>query len=72
MASLDRDTYRRIYGPTTGDRVALGDLGLTIEVEQDDTPYGDEVLGGCGKTWREGFYGHSRPSERQQKGRSRG
>ena len=63
MASLDRQTYHRIYGPTTGDRIALSDLGLTLEVEQDDTPYGDEVLGGCGKTWRDGFYGRRRDSE---------
>lgn len=63
MTSLDRQTYHRIYGPTTGDRIALSDLGLTLEVEQDDTPYGDEVLGGCGKTWRDGFYGRRRDSE---------
>ena len=63
MAALDRDTYRRIYGPTTGDRINLSDLGLTIEVEADDTPYGDEVLGGCGKTWREGFYRRTRESD---------
>ena len=63
MTSLDRESYRRIYGPTTGDRIPLSDLGLTIEVEQDDTPYGDEVLGGCGKTWREGFYGRSGESD---------
>ena len=63
MASLDRQTYQRIYGPTTGDRIALSDLGLTVEVEHDDTPYGDEVLGGCGKTWRDGFYGRRRESE---------
>ena len=63
MVALDRDTYRRIYGPTTGDRINLSDLGLTIEVEADDTPYGDEVLGGCGKTWREGFYRRTRASD---------
>lgn len=63
MVSLDRATYRRIYGPTTGDRVALGDLGMVVEVESDDTPYGDEVLGGCGKTWRDGFYGKVRESD---------
>ncbi len=63
MTSLDRQTYHRIYGPTTGDRIALSDLGLTLEVEQDDTPYGDEVLGGCGKTWRDGFYGLRRDSQ---------
>lgn len=63
MTSLDRETYRRIYGPTTGDRVALSDTGLVIEVEDDDTPYGDEVLGGCGKTWRDGFYALSSDSD---------
>ena len=63
MVSLDRATYRKYSGPTTGDRVALGDLGLTVEVESDDTPYGDEVLGGCGKTWRDGFYGRIRESD---------
>lgn len=63
MTSLDRQTYQRIYGPTTGDRIALSDLGLKVEVEVDDTPYGDEVLGGCGKTWRDGFYGRHRESE---------
>jgi urease subunit alpha len=63
MATLDRATYRQVYGPTTGDRIALGDLGLSIEVEVDDTPYGDEVLGGCGKTWRDGFYERSRDSD---------
>jgi urease subunit alpha len=63
MVSLDRATYRQVYGPTTGDRVGLGDLGLVVEVESDDTPYGDEVLGGCGKTWRDGFYGRIRESD---------
>jgi urease subunit alpha len=56
MTALDRETYRRVYGPTTGDRITLSDTALVVEVENDDTPYGDEVLGGCGKTWREGFY----------------
>lgn len=63
MPELDPQTYRRIYGPTTGDRIRLGDSGLEIQVEHDDTPYGEEILGGCGKTWRDGFYSRSGDSD---------
>jgi len=31
--SIDRRAYAEIYGPTTGDRVRLGDTGLVLEVE---------------------------------------
>ncbi|TQS27002.1 urease subunit alpha [Microbispora sp. KK1-11] len=55
MTTMPRETYARIYGPTTGDRVRLGDTCLWVEVEHDDTPYGDELLGGCGKTLRDGL-----------------
>ncbi|MGI5157046.1 urease subunit alpha [Microbispora sp. CA-102843] len=55
MTTVPRETYAKIYGPTTGDRVRLGDTCLWIEVERDDTPYGDELLGGCGKTLRDGL-----------------
>ena len=37
------------YGPTTGDRVRLGDTELWIEVEEDKTSYGEEVKFGGGK-----------------------
>ncbi|MEO5980844.1 MAG: urease subunit alpha [Pedococcus sp.] len=63
MVSLDAASYRRLYGPTTGDVIRLGDSGLTIQVEHDDVAYGDEVLGGCGKTWRDGFYVRRRPND---------
>ncbi|MFC5827427.1 urease subunit alpha [Nonomuraea insulae] len=53
--SFDRATYAAVYGPTTGDRVRLADTGLVVEVERDDTEAGDELLGGCGKTVREGL-----------------
>ncbi len=53
MTRIDRKSYARWYGPTTGDRVRLGDTCLWIEIERDDTPYGDELLGGCGKTARD-------------------
>jgi urease subunit alpha len=44
-----------MYGPTTGDRVRLGDTALIIEVEHDHTVYGDEVKFGGGKVIRDGM-----------------
>jgi len=44
-----------MYGPTTGDRVRLGDTELIIEVEADKTVYGDEVKFGGGKVIRDGM-----------------
>lgn len=55
MSSVSRDTYNKLYGPTAGDRVRLGDTCLWIEIERDDVPHGDELLGGCGKTLRDGL-----------------
>jgi urease subunit alpha len=52
---LARDTYRRLYGPTTGDAIRLGDTDLWVRVASDDSHYGDELLGGCGKTLRDGL-----------------
>src|SRR6187397_1302282 len=52
---LDRRHYAAIYGPTTGDRVRLGDTGLIAEVEQDATVYGDECKFGGGKVLRDGM-----------------
>jgi len=52
---LDRRHYAAIYGPTTGDRVALADTGLVAEVEHDATVYGDECKFGGGKVLRDGM-----------------
>src|SRR6266566_3691336 len=52
---IDRHTYADHYGPTTGDRVRLGDTDLIIEVEADRTVYGDEVKFGGGKVIRDGM-----------------
>jgi urease alpha subunit len=41
--TMPRATYAAMYGPTTGDRVRLGDTDLVIEVERDLTTYGEEV-----------------------------
>jgi urease subunit alpha len=57
---LDRSTYARLYGPTTGDRIRLADTDLYLEVTEDATSYGDEVLAGFGKTLRDGMLSTSR------------
>lgn len=55
MAIISNQAYAEMYGPTTGDRVRLGDTALLIEVEQDHTIYGDEVKFGGGKVIRDGM-----------------
>ncbi len=55
MTTIDRHSYASMFGPTTGDRVRLGDTALFIEVEKDFTRYGDEVKFGGGKVIRDGM-----------------
>ncbi|MCZ6830626.1 MAG: urease subunit alpha [Gammaproteobacteria bacterium] len=55
MTTIDRQSYASMFGPTTGDRVRLGDTALIIEVERDYTRYGDEVKFGGGKVIRDGM-----------------
>jgi urease subunit alpha len=50
---LPRSQYAAMFGPTTGDRVRLGDTALVIEVESDATSYGDECKFGGGKVLRD-------------------
>ena len=52
---INRIKYANMYGPTTGDKVRLGDTNLIIEVERDHTVYGDESKFGGGKTVRDGM-----------------
>jgi len=52
---IDRRAYADMYGPTTGDRVRLGDTDLFIEVEKDFTVYGEECKFGGGKVLRDGM-----------------
>jgi hypothetical protein len=33
---MDRAFYARMYGPSVGDRVRLGDTNLLVEVERDE------------------------------------
>ena len=55
MSKISRDAYASMFGPTTGDRVRLGDSELIIQVERDHTVYGDEVKFGGGKVIRDGM-----------------
>jgi len=52
---LSRRTYADHYGPTTGDRLRLGDTDLIVRIERDFTVYGDEVTFGGGKVIRDGM-----------------
>ncbi|MCL5043619.1 MAG: urease subunit alpha [Gammaproteobacteria bacterium] len=52
---ISRQAYAEMYGPTTGDRVRLGDTELWVSVEQDLTYYGEEVKFGGGKVIRDGM-----------------
>lgn len=53
MVEIDRAHYRRLYGPTAGDRIRLADTDLWIEVERDDCFGGEEAVFGGGKVIRE-------------------
>jgi urease subunit alpha len=56
MPTISRQEYVGLFGPTTGDRIRLGDTGLYVEIEQDlRGGYGDEVVFGGGKSMREGM-----------------
>src|SRR6186997_2037894 len=52
---MKRSHYADMFGPTTGDKVRLGDTSLVIEVEKDHTVYGDECKFGGGKVLRDGM-----------------
>jgi urease subunit alpha len=52
---INRIKYANMYGPTTGDKIRLGDTDLFIEIEKDFTVYGDEAKFGGGKTIRDGM-----------------
>ena len=64
MAKIERRAYADMYGPTTGDRLRLGDTDLWIEVEQDRTIYGEEVKFGGGKVIRDGMGQSQHPAAR--------
>ena len=55
MASISRQQYASLYGPTTGDKVRLADTSLVIEIEKDFGTPGEEIVFGGGKTIRDGM-----------------
>jgi urease subunit alpha len=55
MTTISRRDYAAAFGPTTGDRVRLGDTGLLARVEMDHAVYGEELLTGLGKSLRDGL-----------------
>ena len=52
MADLSRDEYAGRYGPTTDDRLRLGDTDLWVRVEDDHVGFGDEPIWGYAKNFR--------------------
>src|SRR5690606_23655850 len=61
---MERRDYNRLYGPTTGDRVRLGDTNLFARIERDDTLHGFEPVTGFGRPMRDGMLiGRTTPSQ---------
>jgi urease subunit alpha len=55
VSRIERRAYAEMFGPTTGDRVRLGDTELVIQIEHDHAIYGEEVKFGGGKVIRDGM-----------------
>ncbi|POT58602.1 urease subunit alpha [Citrobacter amalonaticus] len=55
MPTISRREYASLFGPTTGDKIRLGETDLYIEIENDLRGYGDEAVYGGGKSLRDGM-----------------
>ena len=55
MATISRQEYNNLFGPTTGDKIRLGNTDLYVQIEKDLRVFGDEVVYGGGKTLRDGM-----------------
>ena len=42
MPTISRKEYAGLFGPTTGDKIRLGDTNLFVEIEKDLRGYGEE------------------------------
>src|SRR5436190_20930587 len=63
---IARSEHALRHGPTTGDRIRLGDTDLWIRIEQDLTEPADQVLWGYGKTLRSGMGQQDRASSESE------
>lgn len=55
MATISRKENNMLFGPTVGDKIRLGNTDLYVEIEKDLRTYGDELVYGGGKTFRDGM-----------------
>ncbi|GAB2280601.1 Urease [Dionaea muscipula] len=53
--TISREAYASMFGPTTGDKIRLGDTDLFAEIERDLAVHGDECVFGGGKVLRDGM-----------------
>ncbi|MDN8556257.1 urease subunit alpha [Citrobacter werkmanii] len=65
MPTISRKEYSSLFGPTTGDKIRLGETDLYIEIEQDLRGYGDESVYGGGKSLRDGMGANNQYSRDQ-------
>lgn len=65
MPTISRKEYTSLFGPTTGDKIRLGETDLYIEIEQDLRGYGDEAVYGGGKSLRDGMGANNQYSRDQ-------
>lgn len=65
MATISRQEYNNLFGPTVGDKIRLGNTDLYVEIEKDLRNYGDELVYGGGKTLRDGMGLANECSEKQ-------
>ncbi|MDM2741451.1 urease subunit alpha [Citrobacter sp. Cu096] len=65
MPTISRKEYASLFGPTTGDKIRLGETDLYIEIEQDLRGYGDEAVYGGGKSLRDGMGANNQCSRDQ-------
>ena len=63
---IARDQHALRHGPTTGDRVRLGDTDLWIRIEDDLTEPADQVLWGYAKNFRSRMGQHDRATSESE------
>jgi urease subunit alpha len=66
VADLSREEYLRRYGPSTGDRIRIGDTDLWVRVEDDHVGFGDEPIWGYAKNFRSRMAQHDRATSESE------